>query len=100
MSHTILLCQPSSQHSSRIYSDYETAEEALDGVCKMFEARLKQENPGATDLQYDVADLMDFIDSLTDISLMVFDQNTKLYRPFGKDWVKNKVYAHLKRCAA
>ena len=87
---------------------------------KQYEARLKQENPGVTDLQYDMADLvcapspstndhplpphpfpqLAFIESLTDLSLMIFDQSTRLYRPFGKDWVVNKVYSHLRKCAS
>eukprot|EP00754_Rhynchopus_humris_P042123 Rhum_TRINITY_DN25719_c0_g1::Rhum_TRINITY_DN25719_c0_g1_i1::g.182677::m.182677 len=100
MTHTILLCQPTKQNSSRVYYDYETLEDALNGVCKMYETVLKQENPEAVDIQYDAADLLRFLGTLTDLSLMVFDQNTKLYRPYGIDWVKYNVYHHLKKHAS
>eukprot|EP00755_Sulcionema_specki_P029552 Sspe_Gene.18058::Locus_6462_Transcript_1_2_Confidence_0.667_Length_3307::g.18058::m.18058 len=99
MSHTIVLCQPTKQKSTRIYSDYETLAEAMDGICQMYETRLKQTNPKATDIQYDVADLLHFVDTLADLSMLVFDPTTRLYKPFGRDWVKNKVYAHLRRQA-
>eukprot|EP01063_Lacrimia_lanifica_P017697 TRINITY_DN24722_c0_g1_i1.p2 TRINITY_DN24722_c0_g1~~TRINITY_DN24722_c0_g1_i1.p2 ORF type:complete len:101 (+),score=44.44 TRINITY_DN24722_c0_g1_i1:79-381(+) len=99
MSHTILLCQPTKQKSSRIYSDYDSVEDALDGVCHMYETRLKQANPNVSDIQYDVADLLNFAESLTDLCVMVFDPATKHYKPFGKDWVKNKLYNHLKKQA-
>ncbi|KAJ9458879.1 Protein enhancer of rudimentary [Diplonema papillatum] len=100
MSHTILLCQPTPQKSSRIYSDYESLDEAMSGVCQMYETRLKQENPKAADIQYDVADLLHFVGTLTDMSVLIFDVTTKVYKPFGRDWIKNQVYAHLKKQAA
>eukprot|EP00756_Hemistasia_phaeocysticola_P026655 Hpha_TRINITY_DN16076_c0_g6::TRINITY_DN16076_c0_g6_i1::g.119087::m.119087 len=99
MSHTIVLCQTSKAKSSRIYSDFETLNDALDGVCQMYETRLKQQNPVKKHLEYDIGDLLKFVDSLTDLSLLVFDNATKLYRPYGRDWVKNKVFQHLRRQA-
>lgn len=43
--HTIVLTQPTKLKSTRTYADYETLSEALDGVCQIYETRLKQENP-------------------------------------------------------
>eukprot|EP01060_Flectonema_neradi_P032973 TRINITY_DN538_c5_g1_i1.p1 TRINITY_DN538_c5_g1~~TRINITY_DN538_c5_g1_i1.p1 ORF type:complete len:108 (+),score=0.84 TRINITY_DN538_c5_g1_i1:55-378(+) len=97
--HTVVLCQPTREISSRIYSDYERTEDSLDGIVQMYETRLKQENPRASDIQYDLVDLLNFIDSLTDISVLVLEPSTKLYKPYGRDWIKNKVYSHIKRQA-
>ena len=49
---------------------------------------------------YHFAPQLRFLGTLTDLSLMVFDQNTKLYRPYGIDWVKYNVYHHLKKHAS
>lgn len=38
----------------------------------MYEARLKELNPGVTNITYDVADLFAYIDSLTDLSMLVY----------------------------
>ena len=45
MSHTILLVQPSGKPETRTYSDYESVNECMEGVCKMYEEHLKKQNP-------------------------------------------------------
>lgn len=82
------------------------------GVCKIFEAHLKDENPHARNITYDVKQLFHFIDSLPDFVALVygflrfltaklfsFSNQTSAYLPKSKDWIKTKVLAHLKKMA-
>jgi hypothetical protein len=45
MSHSILLIQPTSQPETRTYSDYESVNDCLEGVCRIYEEHLKRRNP-------------------------------------------------------
>eukprot|EP00013_Stygamoeba_regulata_P025742 CAMPEP_0177663670 /NCGR_PEP_ID=MMETSP0447-20121125/20046_1 /TAXON_ID=0 /ORGANISM="Stygamoeba regulata, Strain BSH-02190019" /LENGTH=110 /DNA_ID=CAMNT_0019169515 /DNA_START=42 /DNA_END=371 /DNA_ORIENTATION=- len=97
--HTIVLVQPSGSKSSRTFMDYETVAQAMDGICQMFEVKLKQTHPNLRNITYDVADLFKYIDGLTDLCALVFDHNTMAYLPQNKDWIKNRIFAHLKNIA-
>jgi hypothetical protein len=61
----------------------------------MFENELRNVNPGAIQMTYDAPDLMGYIDSLHDASMLV--QEGKVYTPMGKTIIKNELYAHLER---
>ncbi len=54
MSHTIVLLQPTSSVNTRTYSDFESAEKAMDGICQLFEEKLKKENPHTKKITYDI----------------------------------------------
>lgn len=41
------------------------------GVCHIYEEHLKQSNPQTPSITYDISQLFDFIDSLTDLSCLV-----------------------------
>eukprot|EP01004_Peranema_trichophorum_P001566 NODE_11931_length_425_cov_9.771523_g11273_i0.p1 GENE.NODE_11931_length_425_cov_9.771523_g11273_i0~~NODE_11931_length_425_cov_9.771523_g11273_i0.p1 ORF type:complete len:118 (-),score=22.32 NODE_11931_length_425_cov_9.771523_g11273_i0:70-375(-) len=97
--HTIVLTQATKNKSTRQYADFETLAEALDGVCQMYETRLKQENPDARNITYDIRDLLGFLDSLADLSCMVWTEDIRAYKPYGKEWIKQKVYQHLRKQA-
>jgi len=96
-SHTIVLLQPVPKPSSRTFMDYDAVHLALDGVCELFERRLKDLHPNSRNISYDVQDLFTFIDGLTDISMLV--QEGGVYRPFDRNWIKERCYNHLKRQA-
>lgn len=72
MSHTILLVQPVANKASRTYSDFETVPQAMDGVLALFEKRLKELNPQMRQITYDINDLYRYIDTLQDLSALVF----------------------------
>lgn len=99
MSHTILLVQASAKPESRTYSDYETVNDCLDGICKMYEEHLKRLNPNSPSITYDISNLFDFIDQLTDLSCLVLDKNTVAYSPHNKEWIKEKIYILLRKQA-
>jgi hypothetical protein len=69
--HTIILVQYTRDPNSRTYLDFESVNAGMDGVVKMYEAKLKQLNPHLKNITYDIQDLYNYIDSLTDLSALV-----------------------------
>lgn len=99
MSHTILLIQPSSSAESRTYSDYESVNDCLEGVCRIYEDHLKRRNPSVPQITYDISQLFDFIDQLRDLSCLVYQKSTNTYAPYSKSWLKEKIYVLLRKAA-
>ncbi|KAL3316940.1 hypothetical protein Ciccas_004404 [Cichlidogyrus casuarinus] len=99
-SHTILLVQPTANKpGSRTWSEYETLEECLEGICKIYEEHLKKQNSRAPKITYDLQQLFQFLDQLADITCMVLHDETLTYVPHTKAWIKENIYAMLKRQA-
>jgi len=98
--HTILLVQPSSKIESRTWSDFESINDCMEGICKIFEEHLKKQNPQSPSITYDVSELFDFIDRLTDLGCLVLQKGTATYVPRNKDWIKEQIYILLRRQAA
>ncbi|XP_072153442.1 enhancer of rudimentary homolog isoform X2 [Bemisia tabaci] len=71
MSHTILLIQLSNKPETRTYSDYESINECMEGVCKIYEEHLKRQNPNTPAITYDISQLFHFMDQLADLSCLV-----------------------------
>ncbi|XP_032997844.1 enhancer of rudimentary homolog [Lacerta agilis] len=97
-SHTILLVQPTKRPEGRTYADYESVNECMEGVCKMYEEHLKRMNPNSPSIKY-ISQLFDFIDDLADLSCLVYRADTQTYQPYDKDWIKEKIYVLLHRQA-
>eukprot|EP00603_Paraphysomonas_imperforata_P004085 CAMPEP_0114434672 /NCGR_PEP_ID=MMETSP0103-20121206/12393_1 /TAXON_ID=37642 ORGANISM="Paraphysomonas imperforata, Strain PA2" /NCGR_SAMPLE_ID=MMETSP0103 /ASSEMBLY_ACC=CAM_ASM_000201 /LENGTH=72 /DNA_ID=CAMNT_0001604589 /DNA_START=89 /DNA_END=307 /DNA_ORIENTATION=+ len=72
----------------------------MDGVVKLYEHKLKQLNPSVPNITYDVSDLNSYLDSLYDISALVFNNNSSVYEPHSKEWIKSKILQGLQRQAA
>merc|ERR1712031_44838 len=98
-SHTILLVQPTRKPEGRTYSDYESVNDCMEGVCKIYEEHLKKSNPSSSQITYDISQLFDFIDELADLSCLVYQKNSQTYLPYNKDWVKEKIYILLRNQA-
>ena len=94
--HTLLLVQYNQNHSSRTFLDFATLEEAMDGVCSLYEKELKTLNPNVPEITYDIADLYSYVEQLADISCLVYHEPIKAYLPRDKEWVKKQVYNHLR----
>ena len=69
------------------------------GVCKMYEDDLKRKYRNRSTITYDISDLFDYIDKLSDLSCLVYHKSTEDYMPFGKDWIKERIYLLLGRQA-
>lgn len=58
------MVQPGARPETRTYSDYESVNEALEGVCKIYEEHLKRRNPNTPTITYDISQLFDFLDQV------------------------------------
>lgn len=59
---------------SKTYNKIDTSEYNLSivvGICKIYEEHLKRQNPDCPSITYDISQLFDFIDQLTDLSCLV-----------------------------
>ena len=65
----------------------------------MFEKKLKELNPTMTTLSYDISDLHRYLDSLPQLVALIQDQSGS-YTPHEKDWIKMRVYLHLRNQAS
>ena len=69
-------------------------------VRRLTASRASQElNPTMRNITYDINDLYSYIDSMPDLSCLVFDPATGQYAPFTKEWIKKRVYVLLKKQA-
>ncbi|KAH3762324.1 enhancer of rudimentary family protein [Pelomyxa schiedti] len=94
--HTIVLVQFHSAVSSRVYYDFPSISAAAEAVCRLFEHKLQQSQPNVREIRYDVADLLKWIDNLTDLSCLVYDPRVFAYLPYPKDWVKKRVQDYMR----
>eukprot|EP00246_Nothoceros_aenigmaticus_P012385 TRINITY_DN381_c0_g1_i2.p1 TRINITY_DN381_c0_g1~~TRINITY_DN381_c0_g1_i2.p1 ORF type:complete len:116 (+),score=17.01 TRINITY_DN381_c0_g1_i2:124-471(+) len=97
--HTIILWQPHSSRATRTFMDYETVPLAMDGICALFEKKLKEANPDKRNITYDIGDLYKFIDGQPDISALVLDPAINAYVPYDRQWIKQRAFQHLKKLA-
>ena len=97
--HTIVLLQSGPHPSSRTYMDFQSIAEALDGLCGLFEKKLKELNPTRAKITYDIQDLYTFIDTHAEVAVLALESASGTYVPYNNEWVKKKVYQHLKRQA-
>ena len=94
--HTILLIQFTSDDTSKTFLDYDDIGRCVDGVCQLYEQRLKLQNSDKTEVTYDVSELFAYLDSLKDIGILVYNVNIKAYEPKGRDWLKQQLFSGLK----
>ncbi|XP_075247814.1 enhancer of rudimentary homolog [Convolutriloba macropyga] len=96
--HTILFLQSAKNPSTRRYQDFDSIDQCMEGICKTYENYLKVTNPNKSTITYDVNDLFDYIDSLPDLCVLLQTDNGR-YAPWGKKWVKTKLFDCLRQQA-
>ena len=89
MAHTILLLQANNKPECRTYTDYESVNECMEGVCKIYEEHLKSTNPNLPSITYDISQLFEFIDQVFIIvgkvsSLSSYNLNNEILFPAGR----------------
>lgn len=47
-------------------------------------------------LTYDIGDLFGYMDFLGDLCCLVFNQQLNAYIPHNKEWMKDRLFQHLK----
>ncbi len=92
-----MLLQPSASKSSRTYSDHESVNEAIAYFLTTFEERLKKSHRNERTIQYDVEELMRYVDSLTDLAVLTLDDRLGAYIPHDVDWTKGRIYQFLQK---
>ncbi|KAL3502375.1 hypothetical protein ACH5RR_036824 [Cinchona calisaya] len=97
--HTIVLMQTSQSRATRTFMDYGSINQAMDGICGLYERKLKDLNPSIRNINYDISDLYNFIDGLADMSALVYEHSIQAYLPYDRKWIKAKLLQHLKKLA-
>nr|XP_043627420.1 enhancer of rudimentary homolog [Erigeron canadensis] len=97
--HTIILMQTSHNRATRTFMDYESIGHAMDGICGLYERKLKELNPASRNITYDIEDLYNFIDGLTDLSALVYDPSIQAYLPNDRQWIRQRMFGHLRKLA-
>ncbi|GER32488.1 enhancer of rudimentary protein [Striga asiatica] len=97
--HTIVLMQASHSRASRTFMDYDSISQAMDGICGLYERKLKELNPSSRNITYDISDLYNFIDGLADLSALVYDHSIQAYLPYDRQWIKQRTLQHLRKLA-
>ncbi|KMT16947.1 hypothetical protein BVRB_2g044170 [Beta vulgaris subsp. vulgaris] len=91
--------QTSQNRASRTFMDYESISQAMDGICALYERKLKEINPTLRNISYDIGDLYNFIDGLADLSGLVYEHSIQAYLPYDREWIKQKALQRLKKLA-
>merc|ERR1712137_873047 len=94
--HTIVLYQLSKSVNTRHWDEFPNKAEAMDGICRLYELNLKRLNPTKKTVSYALEDLFIYVDSLADLSCLMYDNKTSAYVPYGREWVKKALVARLK----
>ena len=87
-SHTVLLIQFTADETSKTFIDYDEISKFVDGICLLYEQRLRLQNSGKSEVTYDVHQLFQYLDSLKDLGALVYNVNIKAYEPKGRAWIK------------
>ncbi|KAG9455921.1 hypothetical protein H6P81_000429 [Aristolochia fimbriata] len=97
--HTIILMQSSPNRATRTFMDYDSISQAMDGICGLYERKLRELNPTIRNITYDIGDLYNFVDGLADLSALVYDSSIHAFVPNDRQWIKQRMLQHLKRLA-
>uniref|UniRef100_T1KR51 Enhancer of rudimentary homolog n=2 Tax=Tetranychus urticae TaxID=32264 RepID=T1KR51_TETUR len=77
--------------------DYESVDDAMEGICSHFEQHLKEQmSEDAPSISYSISQLFDYIDQATDLVCLVYQRSEESYAPKAKDWIKEKLYVFFR----
>ena len=60
---------------------------------------LKKFKRSLKNITYDISDLYNYIDNLCDLCCLVFQPQSNSYVPHNKEWIKARIFEHLKKQA-
>jgi hypothetical protein len=69
----VLLLQFTENENSRTYMDFDTINEALDGMVQIFEQKLRVANSDAPQIVYSLSDLIIYMEKLHDLSCLTYN---------------------------
>ena len=86
---------------TRTYLDFNTIDDCCRGLCLIFEQHLRREQhlQDSESVEYQLGELIEFIDKIGDLTCMVYNDTQKVYLPHSMDWLKSQLYSSLKKHA-
>ncbi|CAA2985506.1 enhancer of rudimentary homolog [Olea europaea subsp. europaea] len=84
--------QTSQYRATRTFMDFDSISQAMDGICGLYERKLKEINPAIRNLSYDISDLYNFIDGLADLSALVYLSLSSL--PVSRSHTRIQMHSH------
>ncbi|KAH0503607.1 Enhancer of rudimentary-like protein [Microtus ochrogaster] len=94
-----LLVQATQRPEGRTYAEYESVNECMEGICRMYEEHLKRMNPPGQSITYGIGQLFEFIDRMVNLICLVFLEDTQTYKPYSREWIKERLYVLLSQQA-
>ena len=85
----IILIKMVGDENSRFYLDYTSQAEAVQGLIGLYEQMLRKKNPDKVKLNYSLADVLEFLDKLNEITFLQYDPAVKGFKPHGRVWIKS-----------
>ncbi|EDW13130.1 protein enhancer of rudimentary [Drosophila mojavensis] len=96
MPHIIVLLQSTHHWASRTYLEYESIDDCMDALCRIFEGFMRLKNLYVDNKNY-LLELFNFLDTLEDISCVVMQGDSNMYTPHNKLWIKEQLFLRLDR---
>eukprot|EP00199_Chlamydomonas_sp_CCMP681_P003439 CAMPEP_0119101794 /NCGR_PEP_ID=MMETSP1180-20130426/746_1 /TAXON_ID=3052 ORGANISM="Chlamydomonas cf sp, Strain CCMP681" /NCGR_SAMPLE_ID=MMETSP1180 /ASSEMBLY_ACC=CAM_ASM_000741 /LENGTH=177 /DNA_ID=CAMNT_0007085969 /DNA_START=9 /DNA_END=542 /DNA_ORIENTATION=+ len=93
--HVIALLQPTKHDATRTYLDFGNVTATMEGLLKMFETKLKEQNPSAANVSYDYNSLCQYLDEMKEVCILSWDVPTTAYKRFDRAWVKQSLHDYL-----
>jgi uncharacterized protein Yka (UPF0111/DUF47 family) len=78
MVHIVLLAKTNANPKSRVWADFNCVQDCCDYVCKLFEDKLKKDNPHLPEITYDISDLYAFVDDVS-LSMRISAKPNKIF---------------------
>lgn len=112
--HTLMLMQFSKNEETRFYIDSRDPHGCMESLCRIYENFLLNklgvingnnevapsgEDSSKRNVEYQLEDVLKFVDQLFDLGAMVYNPKGSGYTCHGKAWIKGMLYDYLKKQA-
>lgn len=94
-SNFILLVHHTPDNDSKKYYEFQTFDMCLDCILKIFEDDIRGKLESKDSFVYDLKELFDFLDKLTNIKCLLSSGSSKKYVQYDINWIKSKLYLYL-----
>ena len=75
--------------------------DTLEMILRLYENYLIQkQGRHISQVSYELNDVLKFVDTLFDLSLMIFNEKAAGYTCHGKSWIKGMLHVYLRQLAA
>ncbi|GKT32324.1 Enhancer of rudimentary like protein [Aduncisulcus paluster] len=81
----------------RTYRQFDDENDALQDIVRVFEKQLSQKTHQSGIIEYEISDVLVFVDNVFDLGLLVCNDALKAYNAYGKPEIKEKLEWFLTR---